>query len=304
LLPDKKSEDRITDHLNSLQSDSLLGTIANEIDKQDNWTSKPRVVYKWVDVQVIVALSYLHWKDTDVHPCVANTFSTHCISAGYHFEYGNKRAVVDPDSFFIEDQENDISYFKNHFQNRRKAILTQIFTYLVQFTLLYDGADDSAVGPICISVEETVLDDRRAYMRTKKGNTRFIIPGQHSTSKDIVKYIKATYPEYANVKFSEVYNDPELISKLIEYENQGIIHKYKFGLLYVKDGQTDEDEMFSNTETSQDYEDFLSVLGDKIELQGWNQYRGGLDVKTNTTGTYSVYTKFRDQFEIMYHTAK
>ena len=169
----------------------------------------------------------------------------------------------------------------------------------MQLTLLYDGVDDVLVGPVCISVEDSVVEDKKAYMRTKKGNTRFVIPAQHSSTKDILKYIKTTYPELANVKFSEVYSDNDLVNKLVEYENQGIISRYKFGVLYVKDGQTDEDDMFSNTETSQDYEDFLSIIGDRVELQGWPNYRGGLDVKTNTTGTYSVYTKFREQFEIM-----
>lgn len=33
-------------------------------------------------------------------------------------------------------------------------------------------------------------------------------------------------------------------------------------------------------ETSPVYEEFLSVLGQKIELKGWTNYRGGLDVKS------------------------
>jgi hypothetical protein len=36
-------------------------------------------------------------------------------------------------------------------------------------------------------------------------------------------------------------------------------------------------------------------------LKGWNHYRAGLDVKSDTTGTHSVYTRFKDDFEIMFH---
>ena len=33
---------------------------------------------------------------------------------------------------------------------------------------------------------------------------------------------------------------------------------------------------------SEDFERFLELLGDKIELKGWQKYRGGLDVKSRS----------------------
>lgn len=33
-------------------------------------------------------------------------------------------------------------------------------------------------------------------------------------------------------------------------------------------------------ETSKEYDEFLEFIGSKITLQGWNKYRGGLDVKS------------------------
>ncbi len=55
---------------------------------------------------------------------------------------------------------------------------------------------------------------------------------------------------------------------------------YKFGILYAKEGQIDENDMFGNTQTSAAFEEFLELIGDKIPLQGWTKYRGGLDVKS------------------------
>ena len=134
--------------------------------------------------------------------------------------------------------------------------------------MLSDGSDDPIVGPICISIEDGTSEDRKCYMRTKKGIQRFIIPVAHTgTMKDMTRFIKSTFTELRDMKFSEIGYDPELVTKLVEYEAQLILYKYKFGLLYVKEGQTDEDEMFSNTETSSDYEDFLEFLGDNIILQ-------------------------------------
>lgn len=60
------------------------------------------------------------------------------------------------------------------------------------------------------------------------------------------------------------------------------------------------------------FEEFLNFLGDKIELKGWNGFRGGLDNESiffflvqikysdDSTGKYSIYTTISG-FEIMFH---
>jgi len=117
----------------------------------------------------------------------------------------------------------------------------------------------------------------------------------------VVKYVKILKPELAHLKLYKI-RLPEVPSKLIEYDNQLVVTKYKFGLLYVKEGQQDENDMFSNRheESTGDYEEFLNFLGERIVMQGWTAYKGGLDAKNNTTGTHSVYTKHRG-YEIMFH---
>lgn len=81
-----------------------------------------------------------------------------------------------------------------------------------------------------------------------------------------------------------------------------VIKRYKIGVLYCKEGQTSEDEMFCNGKTrtsssepslnphshqtegiisesgSVAFESFLDFLGDRVELLGWKNYRAGLDV--------------------------
>jgi len=64
----------------------------------------------------------------------------------------------------------------------------------------------------------------------------------------------------------------------------------------------DENDIYSNISPGPDFREFLQVLGDLVELKGWPAYRGGLDVRTDTTGTHSVYTKWND-YEIMFHVA-
>jgi hypothetical protein len=95
-----------------------------------------------------------------------------------------------------------------------------------------------------------------------QGNKRFLIPWNYSfTSASMIKYIKGTtlkhpqsltplgaYPLLTPVKFSEI-SDPALTAELTKYEKQEIWTKYKFGLLYVKEGQTNEDEIFGNSKS-------------------------------------------------------
>ena len=38
---------------------------------------------------------------------------------------------------------------------------------------------------------------------------------------------------------------------------------------------------------SREFERFLTILGNKIRLKGWDKYRGGLDVKGETTVSLS-----------------
>jgi len=70
----------------------------------------------------------------------------------------------------------------------------------------------------------------------------------------------------------------------------------------VLEGQSEDDVYANATPGSPEFEEFLLFLGDKIKLKGWEKYRGGLDIKSDTTGTHSVYTAFQDN-EIMFHVA-
>lgn len=44
----------------------------------------------------------------------------------------------------------------------------------------------------------------------------------------------------------------------------------------------------------------MQFLGDKIPLKGWTGHRGDLDLKDDSTGTFSVYRRWKG-IEIMFH---
>lgn len=53
-------------------------------------------------------------------------------------------------------------------------------------------------------------------------------------------------------------------------------------------------------QTSKEFEEFLDFLGDRVVLDDFSGFRGGLDIKAGTTGTHSIFTKFNNN-EIMFH---
>eukprot|EP01088_Endostelium_zonatum_P017658 TRINITY_DN5322_c0_g1_i1.p1 TRINITY_DN5322_c0_g1~~TRINITY_DN5322_c0_g1_i1.p1 ORF type:complete len:1048 (-),score=264.07 TRINITY_DN5322_c0_g1_i1:43-3135(-) len=93
----------------------------------------------------------------------------------------------------------------------------------------------------------------------------------------------------------------ELSVLLSSFEKKQNKPSYKFGVLYCKNGQTTEHEMYENASVSPEFEEFLTFLGNKIELNGHTGYTGGLSAKDESTGKYSIYTLFKKRFEIMFH---
>jgi len=74
----------------------------------------------------------------------------------------------------------------------------------------------------------------------------------------------------------------------------------RVGVVYCQAHQTNENEFFSNVETSPEFEEFLDLLGEKIELLGWPHHSGGLDTQKGRSGTHSIYTRWKEE-EIMFH---
>lgn len=139
-----------------------------------------------------------------------------------------------------------------------------------------------------------------------KGTSRHLLDGTGKTVRlnklksIVLDFLKPAVPIVAELSL-EVIREASFPAHLLTVEGTQVVQAYKFGLLYAKEGQTIEEEMFSNTTTSPEYEEFLRFLGDQVTLSGWDKYRAGLDCKgTNTTGSHSVYTQFMG-YEVMFH---
>jgi len=91
--------------------------------------------------------------------------------------------------------------------------------------------------------------------------------------------------------------------EMLDYEDMANKKKFSFGVLLVKEDQTTEDQWYSNCEASEAYHEFLSLLGDIVNLEGFPHHRAGLDTSADcTTGKRSLYVRFEEN-EVMFHVA-
>ncbi|XP_020834536.1 signal-induced proliferation-associated 1-like protein 3 isoform X2 [Phascolarctos cinereus] len=182
----------------------------------------------------------------------------------------------------------------------------------------YFGVDEK-LGPVAVSIKREKLEDHkdhgpqyqyRIIFRTSELTTlRGSIledatptATKHGTGrglplKDALEYV---IPELNLHCLRLALSTPKVTEQLLMLDEQGLCRKHKVGILYCKAGQSSEEEMYNNEETGPAFEEFLSVLGDKVSLKGFNRYAAQLDVKTDSTGTHSLYTTYQE-YELMFH---
>lgn len=208
--------------------------------------------------------------------------------AGYHMEFGKD---IGEDSspgneLFLEDLPRYAHYYEKYFFSQEH--------------INYIYIEDEKF-PICVSVEVPQVKDQtsvKALIHTKDRDEPVLIMG--ASSKDRLRALKQLQERLSSVTLLKT-TDPGLKQFLLNAEQRLIPKNYKFGILYMKEGQSQENEFFqNNVEEGSLFDDFLHLIGDRIELFGWDRFRGGLDTRRNATGTHSVFTTFCD-YQVMFH---
>nr|CAD7425501.1 unnamed protein product [Timema monikensis] len=168
--------------------------------------------------------------------------------------------------------------------------------------LNFIGQDES-LGPVCLSVKtENVASQEhmRILLRLKTGTMHELVPSSCLVPSPSPHRMAKLLNEQLNVdKFTAVLC-PRASQPIAAYDEHVLVSKFKFGILYQRFGQINEEELFSNMHTSAALDEFLSLLGQKIHLKDHKGYRGGLDIKHGHTGDDAVYEVFRER-EIMFH---
>jgi hypothetical protein len=178
---------------------------------------------------------------------------------------------------------------------------------------------NSTTGPIILTISKSCdeSDSFPAIIWSSTGEELVLLQAAHIKSKSpstkekilLLKHLKPNLPYNELRRVEEI----DFANDLYKLEKSQKVGNYKFGILYAREGQTDENDMFSNNDMSECFQEFLDIIGKRIILEDWKNYRGGLDVKGtvvlcygcnlflgNSTGRTSVYTKFGG-FEVMFH---
>ncbi|XP_017164350.1 signal-induced proliferation-associated 1-like protein 2 isoform X5 [Poecilia reticulata] len=183
----------------------------------------------------------------------------------------------------------------------------------------YFGVDEN-LGPVAVSVRRERLDDgkekegmqynyritfRTSQLTTLRGAIlEDAIPStaRHGTArglplKEVLEYV---IPELNIQCLRLALNSPKVPEQLLKLDEQGLSFQHKVGVLYCKAGQSTEEEMYNNESAGPALDEFLDLLGQRVRLKGFTKYRAQLDNKTDSTGTHSLYTTYKD-YELMFH---
>lgn len=159
------------------------------------------------------------------------------------------------------------------------------------------------MGPLVLSVRtETISsqDHFRIILRTRQGTVHEIIPASALGDKPVASRMANLLCDEVGTREFHPIAFPGGSDMILNYDEHILVNHYKFGVVYQKFGQTREEELFGNPTHTPAMEEFLELLGDRVDLKNFEGYRGGLDTLHGQTGEQSVYTVYKDR-ECMFH---
>ncbi|XP_067622688.1 rap1 GTPase-activating protein 1 isoform X2 [Eurosta solidaginis] len=162
---------------------------------------------------------------------------------------------------------------------------------------------DEQLGPILISIKtENVANQEHAriLLRQRTGTMHELLPMSCMTPNPTpAKMVRFLNDQITVENFVPILC-PKASQLIGTYDEHVLVSNFKFGVLYQRYGQTTEEELFSNNNSSPAFEEFLDILGQRIKLKDHKGYRGGLDIQNGHTGDTAIYEVFKER-EIMFH---
>uniref|UniRef100_A0A3P8XP29 Signal induced proliferation associated 1 like 1 n=1 Tax=Esox lucius TaxID=8010 RepID=A0A3P8XP29_ESOLU len=237
-----------------------------------------------------------------------SSLSSHCTNAGVAVMEGPKEspsALSDRGrQYIVEHVDLGAYYYRKFFYLREHWN--------------YFGVDE-ALGPVAVSLRREKLEEdkehgqqynyrlifRTSELTTLRGSVlEDAVPSssKHGTTrglplKEVLEYL---LPELDVPCLRLALNTPKVTEQLMKLDEQGLSFQVKVGVMYCRAGQSSEEEMYNNETAGPALEEFLQLLGERVRLKGFTKYRAQLDTKTDSTGTHSLYTAYKD-YEIMFH---
>ncbi|XP_074704154.1 rap1 GTPase-activating protein 1 isoform X1 [Strix aluco] len=159
---------------------------------------------------------------------------------------------------------------------------------------------DPALGHLVFSLKYDEQEHLHLLLRTRARTLHDVVPiSCLAEFPNVVQMAKLVCEDVNVDRFYPVLY-PKASRLILAFDEHVLSNHFKFGVIYQKLGQTSEEELFSTTEESPAFTEFLDVLGQRVQLRDFKGFRGGLDVTHGQTGSESIYCHFRDK-EIMFH---
>ncbi|XP_024877168.1 rap1 GTPase-activating protein 1-like isoform X1 [Temnothorax curvispinosus] len=164
---------------------------------------------------------------------------------------------------------------------------------------------DGENGPVLVSVKaETVAGQEhwRVLLRLRAGSTHDLVPATNLSSNPTPSKMVKAINESLNVNPLMPVMCPGAGTLIARYDEHALVSRFKFGVLHQRAGQLTEEQLFGNRQITPAFQEFLDLLGQKIDLKDHKGYRGGLDTRHGQTGDSAIYEVFRGR-EVLFHVA-
>ena len=213
---------------------------------------------------------------------------------GHQFETGMKFVPLLGDeshAIFVEPLER-VPYYQQTLQTREHVHFIGSSTTGEHMVVTLEAAtDDNRRSPLLSLVHMKKSTKRAAFIMEKIDP----LPGN---ILELDPFLGMTYPGCSLKRVDDPAAHDLVSQRLVEFENMHLDFNRRVGILYWKAGQN-ENEAFGN-HMSPELDEFLDFFGERIQLKGWQKFRGGLNVTMDETGEYSVYAEYKE-FNFMAH---
>ena len=129
-------------------------------------------------------------------------------------------------------------------------------------------------------------------LRTRKGTTHEIVSASALADRPSAsRMARLLCDDISTEHFSPV-AFPGGSELIVQYDEHVLTTTYKFGVIYQKGGQTTEEELFGNAVGSPAFDEFLSIIGDTVDLQGFQVRQYLIQAKSLFRVTAGDWTQF------------
>eukprot|EP01137_Pigoraptor_chileana_P008882 Opistho-2@56326 len=188
---------------------------------------------------------------------------------GFRIEDGTERTALGS-AAVLENAELEVCWYRNFFLGRNHSNLIGLMEEEGPFALSIIHEIDRHAHAVGDAAARQPTFQYRVIVWRKTGNERMVIPVKEKQTLTPAEVLEHACPQLSGArgKLRDVETTEDLTKQLLMMEDSQTSKRYKFGILYCKEGQTHESDMFGNETGSPAFEEFLSAMGDRIELLG------------------------------------